>query len=1013
MCMGEREMGVILTKEQEKEYKRKRQSLGPGCHFNKSFMSMDDIMHDDVVFPKSRLKKHIVDPREEFPGDMVDEKKAGSLFIIKKQQHFNNSIKDLFGKHFTIVLDTSGESTDTHIRGIEMHITFESKSKKLIYLQNRINQERNKFVSVTSIGQLPYPTIIEDFQNGKVLSASVADRDPYSLSQEIELYSKLTGKSHKWFYQVAFTMDDWLLEFISQVGSNFSSKLSKFAANNIIWPGFHVIVRGRVREILLGMGLNSSKHYRVDDKGEILFEKEIEDASKFPLQIENSKTYGQLYLGMSFPIIENATIGSKITSHYCVILDLAGESTEEKIIGVQFHITFFGKDKKLRFLQKRISARRSKFLSIEDMGKMEMPTIINDQSGFERFVLNDQVYLGILEKVVFMDPKNSAGNIHKWYAYLIFKMYEWVPQYIKQFGNTMSSKCNCQTFARYLTEQFSYNNIRFPQGASVVSDNSLTSAVMNNKEIERDGKILVVREMEALAEMFGATVTYDTSLLPLIESDDINTATPFLYVELESDEICRKIASRSVLIKGFYKVWCDCKTYDEALGQIAALHDLEYLVGYHQGKHWKLDFESFGKRMSREEQLKRMHRLKPSQLWSKGSVSMVPVPGTEHITWALFEEYGLNGNEREEPLRMFLATTVAKGSRDAIARFNLQERKYLGTTSMDPELSIISINMGHVRENTLMLDPFVGTGSFVLVASAFGAQTFGCDIDIHAMQKQKECNIDTNFQQLGLSDKFMGPILCDNSSPPWRSIPIFESIVCDPPYGIRAGAKKIGPDKNRRVKRPPEGFRWSFIPEHCEYKVPDVMADLLELAAKNLVMNGRLVYWLPTTPEFKESDLPKHPCLALVSNCLQVLSLKWGRRLITMKKVLDFDPIAHNKDNLTKFDLGQIEPAHEDLRERYYAPAEETMPNNKPDSEKTKKQLTKELKRKATVEWRRQNGLAIHDSQLDYKQTKRKEKKANAKLKKEKKLKEEQEEEEKKKQQIEIVQKKEEEIKKE
>ncbi|EGG16937.1 putative protein serine/threonine kinase [Cavenderia fasciculata] len=96
---GEREMGVILTKEQEKEYKRKRQTLGPGYHFNKSFMSMDDIMHDDVVFPKSRLKKHIVDPREEFPGDMVDEKKAGSLFIINKQQHFNNSIKDLDQKY--------------------------------------------------------------------------------------------------------------------------------------------------------------------------------------------------------------------------------------------------------------------------------------------------------------------------------------------------------------------------------------------------------------------------------------------------------------------------------------------------------------------------------------------------------------------------------------------------------------------------------------------------------------------------------------------------------------------------------------------------------------------------------------------------------------------------------------------------------------------------------------------------------------------------------------------------
>ena len=35
------------------------------------------------------------------------------------------------------------------------------------------------------------------------------------------------------------------------------------------------------------------------------------------------------------------------------------------------------------------------------------------------------------------------------------------------------------------------------------------------------------------------------------------------------------------------------------------------------------------------------------------------------------------------------------------------------------------------------------------------------------------------------------------------------------------------------------------IPAVCSYKLSDVFADLLEFAARFLVVGGRLVYWLP------------------------------------------------------------------------------------------------------------------------------------------------------------------------
>lgn len=42
--------------------------------------------------------------------------------------------------------------------------------------------------------------------------------------------------------------------------------------------------------------------------------------------------------------------------------------------------------------------------------------------------------------------------------------------------------------------------------------------------------------------------------------------------------------------------------------------------------------------------------------------------------------------------------------------FSLQHRKYIGTTSMDPELSFIMTNLALVNEGDLVLDPFCGTG---------------------------------------------------------------------------------------------------------------------------------------------------------------------------------------------------------------------------------------------------------------------------------------------------------------
>lgn len=41
---------------------------------------------------------------------------------------------------------------------------------------------------------------------------------------------------------------------------------------------------------------------------------------------------------------------------------------------------------------------------------------------------------------------------------------------------------------------------------------------------------------------------------------------------------------------------------------------------------------------------------------------------------------------------------------------NLKKRKFIGTTSMDAQLSLIMANIAKVRSGDLVLDPFVGSG---------------------------------------------------------------------------------------------------------------------------------------------------------------------------------------------------------------------------------------------------------------------------------------------------------------
>ncbi len=208
----------------------------------------------------------------------------------------------------------------------------------------------------------------------------------------------------------------------------------------------------------------------------------------------------------------------------------------------------------------------------------------------------------------------------------------------------------------------------------------------------------------------------------------------------------------------------------------------------------------------------------------------------------------------------------------------------------DPQLAFLMANIAKVTSKSLVFDPFVGTGSILVSSAVLGAAVHGQDIDwkvVHGKLKGRSHNLFDNFKHYGLPRP---DIVCtDSARSPWRvDPPLWDAIVTDPPYGVRAGAKRLGPNKKGKVHVVTGDETEPYVPMTKPYPVLDIMIDLLETAAKTLVKGGRLIYLLPTQRDFVDSELLSHPCLRHVSSSSQELC-EFSRRAIAHEKVKDYD----------------------------------------------------------------------------------------------------------------------------
>jgi tRNA (guanine10-N2)-methyltransferase len=385
-----------------------------------------------------------------------------------------------------------------------------------------------------------------------------------------------------------------------------------------------------------------------------------------------------------------------------------------------------------------------------------------------------------------------------------------------------------------------------------------------------------------------------------------------------------------MLVRGVMELWGEGSSWEELQSNVSNYDPIDKAKYAAPDQSFKLVVESWGQTVTLEEKLNIIESFeKCTQL--QGPVDLkTPM----HYFWAI--ECSIPHKNLcclpQLPIRYYFGRQIFTEETCSVRLnrlpiYDLKKRRYLGPTSMDPELSYIMCAMGGTKKLSLFLDPFVGTGSVLIAAADIGAHTLGTDIDIRVIKhgkldkKGQPVNIWTNFKDYKLPAP-LGLLRLDLNRSPFRKDleEILDVIVADPPYGVRAGARK-----SRSVPDAVIPDRATHIAATAPYTLAECLRDLVESAAQWLCIGGKLAYWTPCAPGcYSEEELPKHPAMEMEANCEQLLAVRYSRRLIVMRKVRKYDGEAA-REHYEK--IGPPKMALDDLRDYVYNSLNEEKSN--------------------------------------------------------------------------------------
>ncbi|KAI9874873.1 MAG: hypothetical protein M1830_009186 [Pleopsidium flavum] len=343
--------------------------------------------------------------------------------------------------------------------------------------------------------------------------------------------------------------------------------------------------------------------------------------------------------------------------------------------------------------------------------------------------------------------------------------------------------------------------------------------------------------------------------------------SPFCVVRLHDEAAARTLISRSILSHGIYELWGSGATYEE-LHEKVKNHTSSRCAEYSTCS-FRFDIDAYQGKRDPSAQRRLIDSF--DYLGFNGPIKMK----NPDQKYCIFEDYDFRAST---PREVHLGRWIAGSDRDVINVYNLKKRKYISTTSMDSELALITANLTLAAPGKIFYDPFVGTGSFPIACSHFGATSLGSDIDGRSVRGKKDRNVISNFQQYNLMDRFLDNFISDLTHTPLRDSRLFDGIICDPPYGVREGLKVLGSRDGKGkevlfIDGEAAHLQAKYIPPKRPYSFEAMLDDILDFAALSLVENGRLSLWMPTANDDDvELSIPTHPCLEIISVCVQAFN---------------------------------------------------------------------------------------------------------------------------------------------
>lgn len=136
----------------------------------------------------------------------------------------------------------------------------------------------------------------------------------------------------------------------------------------------------------------------------------------------------------------------------------------------------------------------------------------------------------------------------------------------------------------------------------------------------------------------------------------------------------------------------------------------------------------------------------------------------------------------------FISNVLEMRDREYFQKNRPHLRKYFHPGCMLPKLARAMVNLARVKEGDIVLDPFCGTGGFLIEAGLIGAKLIGCDIDWRmasgTLINLEEYNLlDKVIKVKKLDAKYVKEFLNE------LNIEKVDAIVTDPPYGISTSKK--------------------------------------------------------------------------------------------------------------------------------------------------------------------------------------------------------------------------------